>query len=63
MADQAGKQGMSIKEDSFHSCDTRKQTHEHLGVPLFAGHIRAVAASFDSKIADVGNLLERQLGR
>ena len=31
--------------------------HEHLGVPLFADHIRALNASFDSKLADVGNAL------
>jgi len=37
--------------------------HEDLGVPLFADHIRALTASFDSKIADVENPLLRQLGR
>jgi len=26
-----------------------RQTHEDLGVPLFADHIRALTASFDSK--------------
>jgi hypothetical protein len=39
------------------------QIHEDLGVPLFADHIRALTASFDSKLADVGNPLVRQLGR
>ena len=39
------------------------QIHEDLGVPLFADHIRALTASFDSKLADVGNPLLRQLGR
>jgi hypothetical protein len=29
--------------------------HENLGVPLFADHVRALTASFDSKLADVGN--------
>jgi len=29
--------------------------HEVLGVPLFADHIRALAESFDSRLADVGN--------
>jgi len=34
-----------------------------LGVPLFANHIRAQTVSFDSKLADVGNPLVRQLSR
>jgi hypothetical protein len=42
---------------------SNKQIHEDLGVPLFADHIRALTASFDSKLADVGNPLVRQLGR
>jgi len=40
-----------------------RQIHEDLGVPLFSDHIRALTASFDSKLADVGNPLVRQLGR
>ena len=40
-----------------------RQIHEDLGVPLFADHIRALTASFDSRLADVGNPLGRQLGR
>ena len=40
-----------------------RQIHEDLGVPLFADQIRAVTASFDSRLADVGNPLVRQLGR
>ena len=40
-----------------------RQLHEDLGVPLFADHIRALTASFDSKLADVRNLLVRLLGR
>jgi len=40
-----------------------RQIHEDLGVPLFADHTRAMTASFDSKLADVGNPLVRQLGR
>jgi hypothetical protein len=40
-----------------------RQIHEDLGVPLFADHIRALTARFDSKLADVGNPLVRQLGR
>ena len=42
---------------------SNRQIHEDLGVPLFAEHIRALTASFDSKLADVGNPLVRQLGR
>jgi len=42
---------------------SNRQIHEDLGVPLFADHIRALAASFDVKLADVENLLVRQLGR
>jgi hypothetical protein len=42
---------------------SNRQIYEDLGVPLFADHIRALTASFDSKLADVGNPLIRQLGR
>jgi hypothetical protein len=42
---------------------SNRQIHKDLGVPLFADHIRALTASFDSKLADVGNPLLRQLGR
>jgi len=38
---------------------SNRQIHEDLGVPLFADHIRALIESFDSKLADVGNLKER----
>jgi len=31
-----------------------RQIHEDQGVPLFADHIRALTASFDSNLADVG---------
>jgi len=34
-----------------------------VGDPLFADHITALTESFDSKLADVGNPLVRQLGR
>ena len=37
--------------------------YEDLGVLLFADHIRALNANFDSKLADVENPLVRQLGR
>jgi hypothetical protein len=37
--------------------------HEDLGIPFFADHIRALTESFDSKLADAGNPLVRQLGR
>jgi hypothetical protein len=40
-----------------------RQINEDLGVPLFSDHIRALTASFDSKLADLGNPLVRQLGR
>jgi hypothetical protein len=42
---------------------SNRQIHEDLGVPLFADHVRALTESFDSKLADVGNLLLRQFGR
>ena len=42
---------------------SNRQIHEYLGVPLFADHITALTASFDSKLADVGNPLVRQIGR
>ena len=41
---------------------SNRQIHEDLYVPLFAD-IRALTASFDSKLADVQNPLVRQLGR
>jgi len=40
-----------------------RQIHEDLGVPFLADHIRTLTASFDSRLADVGNPLVRQLGR
>jgi hypothetical protein len=40
-----------------------RQVHEDLGIPFFADHIRALTESFDSKLADTGNPLVRQLGR
>ena len=42
---------------------SNRQIHEDVGVPLFADHIRALTARFDSKLAEVGNILVRQLGR
>ena len=42
---------------------SNRQIYEDLGVPLFAVHIRALTASFDSKIADVGSPLVQQVGR
>ena len=42
---------------------SNRQIHEDLGVPLFADHIGALTESFESKLADVGNPLVRQLGR
>jgi hypothetical protein len=42
---------------------SNRQIRDDLGVPVFADHIRALTASFDSTLADVGNLLEQQLGR
>ena len=42
---------------------SNRQIHEDLGVPLFADHIRLLTESFDSKLADAGNPLVRQLGR
>jgi len=42
---------------------SNRQIQDDLGVPLFADHIRALAESFDSKLADVGKTLVRQLGR
>jgi hypothetical protein len=42
---------------------SNRQIHEDLGVPLFADHIRALTASFDSKLADVEDPLVLQLGR
>jgi hypothetical protein len=40
-----------------------RQIHEDLGVPILDDYVRALTASFDSKLADVGNPLVRQLGR
>jgi len=40
-----------------------RQIHEDLGVPLFADHVRAQTASFDTRLPDVENPLVRQIGR
>ena len=40
-----------------------RQIREDLGVPFFADHITSLTESFDSKLADTGNPLVRQLGR
>ena len=42
---------------------SNRQTHEDLGVPFFADHMRSLTESFDSKLADVWNPLVRHLGR
>jgi hypothetical protein len=42
---------------------SNRQMHEDLGVPLFADHITALTASFDSKLSDAENPLVRQIGR
>ena len=42
---------------------SNRQIHEDLSVPLFADHTRDLTASFDSKLADVGNPLLGQLCR
>jgi hypothetical protein len=42
---------------------SNRQIHDDLGVPIFADHIRAPTASFDSKLADEWNPLFRQLVR
>ena len=42
---------------------SNRQIHEDLGFPLFTDRIRALTASFDSRLADVGNPLVLQLGR
>jgi hypothetical protein len=42
---------------------SNRQIHEDLSVPFFANHIRALTASFDSKLADVLNPILRQRGR
>jgi hypothetical protein len=41
---------------------SKRQNHKDLGVPIFADHIRALTASFDSNLVDVGNPLVWQLG-
>jgi hypothetical protein len=42
---------------------SNRQIHDDLGVPFFGDHIRALTDSFDSKLADAGKLLVRQLSR
>ena len=42
---------------------SNRQIHEDLGVPLFADHIRALTAIFDSKLPDVAIPLVGQFGR
>jgi hypothetical protein len=38
-----------------------KQIHEDLEIPFFPVHIRALTESFDSKLANAGNPIVRQL--
>jgi hypothetical protein len=38
-----------------------RQIHEDVGVPFFADHIRSLTEKLDSKLADVGKPLVRQL--
>jgi hypothetical protein len=40
-----------------------RQICEDLGFPFFANHIRVLPESFDTKLADAGNPLFRQLGK
>jgi hypothetical protein len=40
---------------------SNRQIHEDLGIPFFADHTRALTESFDSKLADAGKTLVRQL--
>jgi len=42
---------------------SNRQLHEDLCVPLFADHLRARTAIFDSRLAGGGNPLLRQFGR
>jgi hypothetical protein len=42
---------------------SNRQIHDDLGIPFFADHIRALTESFDSKLADAGNPLVRELIR
>jgi hypothetical protein len=42
---------------------SNRQIHEDQVVPILADHIRTLTANFDSKLANVGNPLVRQLGR
>jgi hypothetical protein len=44
-------------------CVGNRQIHEELGIPFSADHIKALAGIFDSKLADAGNPLVRELGR
>jgi len=39
------------------------QVHKKLNVPPYRGHIGDLPAIFESKLADVGNPVVRQLGR
>ena len=42
---------------------SKRQIQDDRGVPLFSDHIRALTASYDSRFAEVGNPLVRQLGK
>jgi hypothetical protein len=54
----------SCISNRFHVfCTPNRQINEDLRIPFFADHIRALTESFDSKLADAGNSLDRQLGR
>jgi hypothetical protein len=42
---------------------SNRQIHDDLVIPFFAYHIRALTESFDSKLADAGDPLVRQLSQ
>jgi hypothetical protein len=42
---------------------SKRQIHDDLGVPMFVNHIRALTASFDHRLHDVGNPLVWQVSR
>jgi 4-amino-4-deoxy-L-arabinose transferase-like glycosyltransferase len=42
---------------------SNRQIHKYVSVPLFVDHIRALTASFDSRLANVGKPYQRQVGR
>jgi len=65
-APKSGGCGVTIQmSPPFYWCPLvlKRHIYEEMGVPQFVDYIRALTVRFQSRLADVGNPLIRQLGR